>query len=71
MTDMRTKSSGYEIRWQLAADLLSDSAVPTQLVYGSAGDLPPLDIDPTNLNKALMAAFNISGILYGGIHLLA
>ena len=52
-------------RWTLAADLLKCSKeCRQQTVVDHAGDLPPLDLDPSRLDWSLLVAFNISSVLY-------
>ena len=64
-------------RWQLAELLLtehqvgrSDDAWPVTVTDRSR-NWPSIDLDPKNIDWRLLLALNTSGILYGGLHLLA
>jgi hypothetical protein len=69
------------LRWVLAMKPLKDTMAESPEVDSSANfqnhiadrvpDLPPLDLDPSHLDWHLLLAFNISGMLYGGLHALA
>lgn len=64
-------------RWHLAEDLLikykatGEDTRSGDTVTDRSSNWPPVDIDPKRLDKSLFIAFNASGILYGGLHLLA
>ncbi|KAG7006666.1 hypothetical protein G7Y79_00013g034380 [Physcia stellaris] len=64
-------------RWHLAEDLLikykatGEDTRYEDTVTDRSSNWPPVDIDPKRLDKSLFIAFNVSGILYGGLHLLA
>lgn len=71
-----TLSKSDILRWVLAMKLLkdteSDSSADFQnRVTDRVPDLPPLDLDPSHLDWHLLLAFNISSMLYGGLHALA
>ena len=69
------------LRWVLAMALLKDEEAEARQANSSAesrdcvtdrvSDLPPLDLDPNHLDWHLLLAFNISSMLYGGLHALA
>lgn len=68
-------------RWVLALPLRRDNEAECfgdeananfqRRVVSRAPDLPPLDLDSKDLDWSLLLAFNISSILYGGLHALA
>ena len=69
------------LRWVLAMVLLKEAGAEGRQANSSAdsrdrvtdrvSDLPPLDLDPDHLDWHLLLAFNISSMLYGGLHALA
>jgi hypothetical protein len=69
------------LRWVLAMALLKETdpkGLEAQLSVDSwnrvadrVSDLPPLDLDPNHLDWHLLLAFNISSMLYGGLHAIA
>jgi len=76
-----TLSKSDVLRWVLAMRLLKDDEAESPDADSSADlqdrltdrvpDLPPLDLDPSHLDWHLLLAFNISSMLYGGLHALA
>ncbi len=64
-------------RWQMAEDLLTkefsrcsnDDRQAT--VTDRSRNWPSIDLYPRNLDRRLLLAFNASGVLYGGLHMLA
>jgi hypothetical protein len=74
-------SKSDTLRWVLAMALLKEtdpknleaqsSADSWNRVADRASDLPPLDLDPNHLDWTLLLAFNISSMLYGGLHAIA
>lgn len=65
-------------RWQMAEKLLSeDLSRRTEdddwqaTIIDRSKNWPSIDVDPKTIDWSLLLAFNISGILYGGLHMLA
>lgn len=64
-------------RWQMAEDLLTEefsrrsNADWQATVTDRSRNWPSIDVDPRNLDWRLLLAFNASGVLYGGLHMLA
>lgn len=63
-------------RWQIAEGLLIEHLVGRSdawqvTVTDRSRNWPSIDLDPKNIDWRLLLALNTSGILYGGLHLLA
>ncbi len=64
-------------RWQMAKDLLTEEFSRRgnddwqATVTDRSRNWPSIDLDPGNLDRRLLLAFNASGVLYGGLHMLA
>ena len=64
-------------RWQIAETLLTEHLVGRSddawqvTVTDRSRNWPSIDLDPKNIDWRLLLALNASGILYGGLHLLA
>ena len=65
-------------RWQMAEELLSehlsrrtDDDDWQATITDRSKNWPSIDVDPKIIDWSLLLAFNISGILYGGLHMLA
>ena len=64
-------------RWRMAEDLLSEHQLGRSdndcqvTIADRSKNWPSIDFDPKNIDWRLLLAFNTSGVLYGGLHLLA
>ena len=64
-------------RWKLAEDLLTEDSLRRSdndwqaTITDRSKNWPSIDIDPKNIDWSLFLAFNVSGIMYGGLHVLA
>ena len=64
-------------RWKLAEDLLTEDSLRRSdndwqaTITDRSQNWPSIDIDPKNIDWSLFLAFNVSGIMYGGLHVLA
>ena len=65
-------------RWQMAENLLIEDLSRRiddddwqATITDRSKNWPPIDVDPKIIDWSLLLAFNISGILYGGLHVLA
>lgn len=65
-------------RWQIAEEhLREDLSRRTEnddwqaTITDRSKNWPSIDVDPKTIDWSLLLAFNISGILYGGLHMLA
>ena len=63
-------------RWQMAEDLLTEELSRRSndwqaTITDRSRNWPSIDLDAKNIDWRLLLAFNASGVLYGGLHVLA
>lgn len=64
-------------RWQMAEELLGEDLLRRSdnewqvTITDRSKNWPSVDLDPKKIDWSLLLAFNASGILYGGLHVLA